>query len=120
MTPIVKKNSIYNDTHSQMPLENIGDNSCNGDFACAVLSGDVGNCEYNSNGISDCPSILTPPANTILPTEQMFTWTGSEQITNWWLYLGSTELGRDILDSGNIAAGSTSLLASSLPSDKDN
>ena len=56
------------------------------------------------------------PSNgdTLTDASQLFTWTGSANTTEYWLYVGSTLGANDILNSGSLGT-STSTTVSGLP-----
>ncbi|MCP5003900.1 MAG: peptidase M4 family protein [Planctomycetes bacterium] len=74
---------------------------------------------FGSAGCSGTPEITSPIPNSILECGDVaFNWSdcGTSGATNWWLYVGTTQGGSDIYDSGDLGA-STSQTVSGMPED---
>jgi len=65
------------------------------------------------------PSITTPaPGSTLSSDSLSLSWeAGDATALGWWVYAGSTEGGKQYLDSGGLSATTTSYVVSGLPED---
>jgi hypothetical protein len=63
------------------------------------------------------PTISTPaPGSTLTAASQLFQWTANgSPVTEWWLYVGSTQGAKNYFDSGSLGAATTQVLAAGLP-----
>ena len=65
------------------------------------------------------PSVTAPTPGSTLPGATVtFQWSDpTASVTDWWLNLGTSNGGYDLLNSGRLGGGTTSLLVSGLPTD---
>jgi len=71
--------------------------------------------QYTANGAS--PGMTSPAPGSTLASSQTFTWTANgANIVEWWLYVGTTQGGSQILDSGSLGS-SLSTTVTGLPTD---
>ncbi len=77
-----------------------------------------GNLDYSyDTSALPLPEIMTPGNTAELTSDSAtFNWIDNgNYVSNWWLYLGSTEGGNDIYDSGNIDGATLSTTINNLP-----
>ena len=65
------------------------------------------------------PAITAPTTgSTLSGSSATFTWADNgTTVSEWWLYVGTSVNGKDLLNSGSIGASTTSLTVSGLPTD---
>ncbi|QTR48850.1 ImpA family metalloprotease [Candidatus Thiothrix anitrata] len=72
---------------------------------------------FAANAANAAPAITSPTVNSTLPgVSQTFTWdAGGSEVTQWWLYVGSSKGGTQYYNSGNVGTATSKTVT--LPAD---